>query len=65
MADKQPTQEQIKKFCDKYGYKSVEEMSILHLGILARQLGINADGIRNKHLDALGNELLKAIKTLP
>jgi len=52
----------VQRFKEKYGYSSIDEMSVLHLGIIARQLGIDVESIRSKHLDALGAELTEAIK---
>lgn len=52
----------LRRFKKKYKYNSVDEMSILHLSMLARRLGIDVDSINEKYFNALDNELTKAIK---
>lgn len=38
------------------------ETSIIELGILGKQLGIDTNAISKKHFDALYSELLEAVK---
>ena len=39
-----------------------EKMSIIELETLGRRLGIDVDAIREKHLDALHEELFKVVR---
>lgn len=39
-----------------------EEMSIIELGVLGEKLGIDVDAIREKHLTALFEQLVKEVR---
>ena len=39
-----------------------EEMSIMELGVLGKELGIDTDAISDKHFDALFEELFKEVR---
>lgn len=52
----------IQRFMKHYGYSSVDEMSILHLSMLAGELDVDSDGIMDRHYDAYADELTIAIK---
>ena len=42
-------------------FKAGRKASIIELEVLAKQLGIDADAIRNKNMEVLFNELKQAI----
>lgn len=51
------------KYEDWLAKKEVpKKMSILELGVLAKKLGVDTDSIDEKHMDALHDELLEAVK---
>ena len=52
-----------KKYDDLMASRELpEKMSILELDILGKELGIDVDAIRDKHLDALFEELDKGVR---
>lgn len=53
-----------RRFLKKYKYKNVDEMSLLHLSMLAGELNIDSAAIRRKHYDAHTDELTTEIKKL-
>ena len=56
------TDKELQEFLKRYKYKDISGMSILHLSMLGRRLGINVDKMREESMSALQEALYQAIQ---